>query len=215
MRKEKNLQKNYEEKAFQTKKEFYIDTEDGVTEYILNVKTKYYKFSLYWYNDDKEVIYLSDVQVYKKYRGNGLGNILLRHVEYEIDIINSRIPFKYLILKATNKSFVFDWYQRNGFEVYNSVDYTPYYFWLRKRLNVKFDKQLVINVLRKIIEKFDILLTDKLKHLFVDKLEEVEFEITIEHELNLPMNSAANIIDGCETVNDLIVKLEKLWRQTL
>ena len=42
----------------------YFDAEQG-------------RFALYWYDDDLSKIYLSNVDIWKDYQGNGLGNILL------------------------------------------------------------------------------------------------------------------------------------------
>ena len=111
-----------------TKKE---KTEWGYRWYVNDVEERF-KFALYRYDDDLETLYLSDIDVFKEYQGQGLGNKILEIAENTARKWNA----KRIRLWCNKKSFVFDWYKRHGYEDMNiERDDTPGYEWLEKELD--------------------------------------------------------------------------------
>lgn len=92
------------------------------------IEEKNYRFSLYYYNDDPIDIYLSNVFVDEKLRGNGLGNSLLKVAYDRAKEIN---PKSTLCLKCLKNSWVCNWYKRHGY-THMSEDDDNNYVWLKK-----------------------------------------------------------------------------------
>jgi len=85
------------------------------------------RFALYAYNDDKNTMYLSNVQVKQSARGRGLGNKILKLVDREVKKYNYTI----ICLKVLKLSWVHDWYVNHG---YNDFCYASDYIWMKRTL---------------------------------------------------------------------------------
>ena len=93
---------------------------------------RYYKFCLYSYSDEPSIIYLSEVEVFKKYRKKGYGNILLKHAK----ILAKERRYKIMYLKVIKNSWQENWYKRNGFEFFENDKFTNnVYCWLKYNIN--------------------------------------------------------------------------------
>lgn len=69
-----------------------------------------YRFALYVYSDEPEIIYLSNVFVDKDSRGKGLGNDILRKAEVEA----RKMGGAYLRLKCLSTVWVHEWYYKHS-----------------------------------------------------------------------------------------------------
>ncbi len=109
-----------------------FDEIDKLSEDILEVRNKFYRFSIYWYGDDYDKCYLSNVKVYKKYRNQGFGNKLLQ----EAFELAKRYEFNTIQLKLEDMSWQQKWYERNGFKFLNfsKFDSKVIYVWMTKDL---------------------------------------------------------------------------------
>ena len=77
--------------------------------YYINTNT--FRFALHYYNDDLSAVYLTSVFVNEKYRGRGLGNLILSMAE---DIAKQH-KFETISLKCKIGGTVHDWYKRHGY----------------------------------------------------------------------------------------------------
>lgn len=84
------------------------------------------RFALYAYDDDKNVIYLSNVKVYQSSRGNGLGNRILEIADKEAKKYN----YSVICLKVLKSSWVHDWYANHGYEDF-CYDEDENYIWMK------------------------------------------------------------------------------------
>jgi len=99
-------------------------TEWGVCYYY---NGEHYEFALYYYDDDPKTAYLANVETDPEYRGNGLGNLILRRAE----LYAKRHKANVIYLKCLRSSWVCDWYKRHGYK-YHSIDKDKKYTWLKK-----------------------------------------------------------------------------------
>lgn len=102
-------------------------TDWGIIKYFFN---DYSRFALYQYDDDKSIVYLSNVYVNEEHRGNGEGNHLLMLALEEAKIFNA----DYIVLKCLKNNFVYHWYERNGFYFLSDDDNDEKYVWMMKDL---------------------------------------------------------------------------------
>lgn len=100
--------------------------------HILYFDAKQGRFALYWYDDDSTKIYLSNVDIWKKWQGLGLGNMLLARAVEEARKLSVQHGFNSLVLNCKKDSFVHAWYQRNGFEDFKPKDED--YVWMKRDL---------------------------------------------------------------------------------
>lgn len=89
-------------------------------------KNNFFKFALYYYDDDPKTVYLANVRVNENVRKNGYGNTILRFV-FKYAKENN---FENIILKVDKSSWVKSWYERNGFIDLNDADSN--YIWMQK-----------------------------------------------------------------------------------
>ena len=88
-----------------------------------------YRFALYRYSDEPEIIYLSNVFVLQKNRRCGLGNLILKTAEQKASSMNANI----LRLKCEKDSWTHDWYKKYGFEDL-CLDSNSQFVWMEKKL---------------------------------------------------------------------------------
>lgn len=88
-----------------------------------------YRFALYLYSDEPEIIYLSNVFVLQKNRRCGLGNLILKKAEKKASSMNANI----LRLKCEKDSWTHDWYKKYGFEDLCPDDDSQF-VWMEKKL---------------------------------------------------------------------------------
>lgn len=88
-----------------------------------------YRFALYVYSDEPEIIYLSNVFVDKDSRGKGLGNDILRKAEVEA----RKMGGAYLRLKCLSTAWVHEWYEKHSYSDL-CADKNVRYFWMEKKL---------------------------------------------------------------------------------
>lgn len=84
-----------------------------------------FRFALYLYDDDKDTIYLANLDVYKNSQHQGIGNKVLNFAIEE----SIRFKVKSILLKCLKTSWVYEWYLRHGFK-YHSLDKDSRYVWL-------------------------------------------------------------------------------------
>lgn len=106
---------------------YYLIFDDEDSEYILTIKSKYFRFVIYWYTDNCTECILSDVKVKSFYRKIGYGNLLLIKA---IQIAKER-GFETMCLRVLKDSWMYDWYKRNGF---NYHSHFGDYVWMIKNL---------------------------------------------------------------------------------
>lgn len=102
-------------------KVWYMDDEDGK-----------FRFAMYQYDDDPDVIYCSNVFVSPEHRGKGLGNNILSYVDYFAKNKNA----KSVILRCLKSSFVHEWYTRHGYRYHSDDEEDDRYVWLIKNYNI-------------------------------------------------------------------------------
>lgn len=73
-----------------------------------------YRFALYRYSDEPEIVYLSNVFVLQKNRRCGLGNLILKTAEQKASSMNANI----LRLKCEKDSWKHDWYKNMDLKTY-------------------------------------------------------------------------------------------------
>ena len=71
------------------------------------------------HRDEHEYIYLDDFSVSKNYRGNGIGNSLLKEAEEYGKSVN--VSASLLHVEKTNER-AFNFYKRNGYDVFEEQD---------------------------------------------------------------------------------------------
>lgn len=87
----------------------------------------YFRFSLYIYSDDPNVLYLSNVCVSHYYRGRGFGNKLIEFVFKE----SKKLGEQSIRLKVLRESFMYDWYSREGFTDLCDDEEDEKYIWMK------------------------------------------------------------------------------------
>lgn len=91
--------------------------------------TKNYRFALYSYSDEPEIIYLSNVFVNEDCRGRGFGNNILQKAAEEARATGG----SYLRLKCLSTSWMHVWYKKHGFSDL-CADKDESYFWMEKKI---------------------------------------------------------------------------------
>lgn len=92
------------------------------------------RFALYWYDDDKTRLYLANVDIWKGFRGRGLGNELLGKALEEARGLSKRLGFRELFLNCGKSSFAHGWYEKFGFEDFKAHERDPGRVWMVKTL---------------------------------------------------------------------------------
>ena len=92
--------------------------------------TENYRFALYVYSDEPEIIYLSNVFVNKDSRGKGLGNDILRKAEVEA----RKMGGAYLRLKCLSSFWVHVWYGKHGYSDLCVDNNDVSYIWMEKKI---------------------------------------------------------------------------------
>ena len=114
--------------------QFKIKKEKTDFGYVLYYNCKEGRFALYYYNDDKNNIFLSNVDIWEQYQGKGFGNELLQYALNEVKKINKNHNFKILFLYCKKDSFVHNWYRKFGFKDYKDYEKDSRYIWMKKKL---------------------------------------------------------------------------------
>lgn len=116
--------RNSKQNENEIKREHYTDIEGTVIEHVLKIKTKKFRFDLYWYKDTTEdtnikrdFIYLSIPKKYNLAYRNQILDISLK------EIGNNKFEYLYV-----DKSIINEYYLNKGFVEINSI-------WYRKKLN--------------------------------------------------------------------------------
>lgn len=105
-----------------------IETTDwGIVYYYRNYC---YRFALYTYNDDRDTIYLSNVNVRQSVRGRGLGNKILELANKEA----RRHGYTIICLKSLKSSWVHDWYANHGYNDFCYDVEDADYVWMKHTL---------------------------------------------------------------------------------
>ena len=86
-----------------------------------------YRFALYRYSDSLKSLYLANVEVFERYRNNGLGNLILRKADHYA----KRKKASELFLKCETGCWVSGWYKRHGFKHFSDEEN---FEWLRKEI---------------------------------------------------------------------------------
>ena len=96
----------------------------------VNSSDNAFRFAVYRYDDDLDTVYLSNVFVSEKRRGNGLGNVILNSAES----IAKNMGAKTICLKAKKNSVVYDWYARHGYTDIEPDIEDADYEWMQKNI---------------------------------------------------------------------------------
>lgn len=88
------------------------------------------RFALYAYNDDKNTMYLSNVNVEQSARGRGLGNKILELADKEAKKYNHSV----ICLKVITSSWVHDWYANHGYSDFCNDGEDSDYIWMKHTL---------------------------------------------------------------------------------
>ena len=89
-----------------------------------------YRFSIYRYDDDLKVLFLSDVFVGEFIRGKGYGNQILEVAE----LIAKKVGAEFISLKVKEYSIAYNWYERHGYKIYAAAEDDETYVWMRKKI---------------------------------------------------------------------------------
>lgn len=89
---------------------------------------KNFRFALYIYDDDKNTIYLSNLDVYKNSQKQGIGTAILKFVIKEALNFKAKV----ILLKCLKTSYVYNWYLKNGYEYYCQDKDDRRYVWLKQ-----------------------------------------------------------------------------------
>lgn len=87
------------------------------------------KFTLYAYEDDPNIIYLSNVRIDESLQGQGYGNEILKEAEQQA----LSKGFSTIELKVLINSWTHDWYRRHGYSDL-CYDENKNYIWMKKEL---------------------------------------------------------------------------------
>lgn len=83
---------------------------------------------LYWYTDDLNNCYISDIKVLKIFRNKGYGTKLVNLLETKAKEYN----FKTIYLWVLKDSWLFKWYEKLGYSIYKNRDKN--YIWMYKNI---------------------------------------------------------------------------------
>ena len=93
-------------------------------------KNSYCRFALYAYNDDESAIYLSNVNVKKSERGQGIGNKILKFANKGARKHN----YSMICLKVLKSSWMHRWYGRHGYRDLSDDEENDDYIWMKHNL---------------------------------------------------------------------------------
>lgn len=96
---------------------------------IIWIKSDNASSSLYFYNDDNESIYISNLIVKNKFRNNKLGTKLLELTENIGILLNAINAY----LWVDKNSWLHDWYKRKGYSDFQKHERDGY-VWMKKQL---------------------------------------------------------------------------------
>ena len=105
------------------------DVEKTTATHVMRYDGKSY-VKVYYFGDDKQTGYFSNLSVDKKVRKRGEGSKLLKLVESML----RKKKFKFACLWVQNKSWVKKWYERIGYEFYATNSKEKNSVWMRKKL---------------------------------------------------------------------------------
>ena len=105
-------------------------TDFGDVWYVLSEPQDIFRFAIYRYDDEKEIIYLSNVFVGKEHRKQGLGNSILNAT----DKIAKNLNAQTICLKVKQDSFVHEWYERHGYSDLSVDEEEPQLIWMTKNI---------------------------------------------------------------------------------
>ena len=96
---------------------------------VYHYKNKFCRFALYAYDDDQQIIYLSNIKVEPSARNQGLGNKILELADKEAKKFN----YKIIYLKVLNSSWVHDWYKNHNYTDL-CYDEDKKYIWMKHNI---------------------------------------------------------------------------------
>jgi len=108
-------------------------TEWGKVWYFNNTENTF-RFAMYQYDDDPDIIYLSNVFVSSEYRGIGLGDGILNAA----DRIAENKGAKTIFLKVKKGSFAHNWYKRHSYADDQIDEEDNTMIWMKKEV-LKYD----------------------------------------------------------------------------
>ena len=88
------------------------------------------RFALYVYNDDRNTMYLSNINVRQSARGHGLGNKILELANKEA----RKYGYTVICLKVLKSSWVHDWYTSHGYNDFCYDIEDNDYVWMKHTL---------------------------------------------------------------------------------
>ena len=126
-------QKNSKQIEEKLKNKIYSLYNDEDEEHIIYIKNKIYSYTLTYYSDNLDNIYISDIYVKPKYRRKNFGNLLLDDAFQRV----KNLKFKNLFTKVNKYSFECDWLKRKGFVFSSNLnksdsDSKIIYCWFKK-----------------------------------------------------------------------------------
>lgn len=106
-------------------------TNFGDVWYMSSVPKDIFRFAIYRYNDDKKIVYLSNVLVDKGHRKQGLGNNILNIA----DKVAKNLKANTICLKVKQNTFVHEWYGRHGYSDLSVDKEESQFIWMTKNMN--------------------------------------------------------------------------------
>ena len=103
-------------------------TDFGDVWYMSSAPKDIFRFAIYRYNDDKKIVYLSNVFVSKEHRKQGLGNSILNIA----DKVANKLKANTICLKVKQNTFVHEWYGRHGYYDLSVDEEEPQIIWMTK-----------------------------------------------------------------------------------
>ena len=103
-------------------------TDFGDIWYMLSVPKDIFRFAIYRYNDDKKIVYLSNVFVSKEHRKQGLGNSILNTA----DKVAKKLKANTICLKVKQNTFAHEWYGRHGYSDLSIDEEESQFIWMAK-----------------------------------------------------------------------------------
>lgn len=98
----------------------------------INASDDTFRFAIYRYDDDADIVYLSNVFVKEDSRGQGYGNTILDIV----DKVAEGMGATTVCLTVKKGSFAHEWYKRHGYEDFCDNEDEDYvgHIWMKKQL---------------------------------------------------------------------------------
>ena len=95
---------------------------------MLSVPKDIFRFAIYRYNDDKKIVYLSNVFVSKEHHKQGVGNSILNTA----DKVANKLKANTICLKVRQEIFVHEWYGRHGYSDLSIDEEESQFIWMAK-----------------------------------------------------------------------------------